>query len=86
MVKPYLSCYFSCWFYFLYYKFIDEDSVMNLLAEEIKELIKERYYEYLEEGYESFEAMELAKKDIEERAESDIGAYRKLYNSSFEVD
>ena len=35
---------------------------MNLLAEEIKELIKERYYEYLEEGYESFEAMELAKK------------------------
>ena len=86
MVKPYLSCYFSCWFYFLYYKFIDEDSVMNLLAEEIKELIKERYYEYLEEGYPSFEAMELAKKDIEERADSDIGAYRKLYNSSFEVD
>ena len=61
MVKPYLSCYFSYWFYFLYYKFIDEDSAMNLLAEEIKELIKERYYEYLEEGYESFEAMELAK-------------------------
>jgi len=30
---------------------------MNLLAEEIKELIKERYYEYLEEGYSSFEAM-----------------------------
>ena len=56
---------------------------MNLLAEEIKELIKERYYEYLEEGYESFEAMELAKRDIEERADSDIGAYRKLYNNSF---
>ena len=30
---------------------------MNLLEEEIKELIKERYYKYLEEGYESFEAM-----------------------------
>lgn len=86
MVKPYLSCSFSCWFYFLYYKFIDEDSVMNLLAEEIKELIKERYYEYLEEGYESFEAMELAKKDIEERAESDIGAYKRLYDSSFDID
>ena len=39
---------------------------MNLLAEEIKELIKERYYEYLEEGYPSFEAMELAKKDVYE--------------------
>ena len=59
---------------------------MNLLKQEMKELVKERYYEYLEEGYEPFEAMELAKKDIEERAESDIGAYRKLYNSSFEVD
>ena len=86
MVKPYLSCSFSCWFYFLYYKFINEDSMTNLLADEIKQLIRERYYEYLEEGYESFEAMELAKRDIEERAESDIGAYRKLYNSSFEVD
>jgi len=59
---------------------------MNLLQAEIKELIKERYYEYLEEGYESFEAMELAKRDIEERADSDIGAYKRLYNSSFEVD
>ena len=38
---------------------------MNLLQAELKELIKERYYEYLEEGYESFEAMELAKRDIE---------------------
>ena len=57
---------------------------MNLLQAELKELIKERYYEYLEEGYESFEAMELAKRDIEERADSDIGAYRKLYDSSFE--
>ena len=40
---------------------------MNLLKQEMKELVKERYYEYLEEGYEPFEAMELAKKDIEER-------------------
>ena len=86
MGKPYLSCIISRWFYFLYYKFIDEDNMTNLLEDEIKELIKERYYEYLEEGYESFEAMELAKRDIEERADSDIGAYRKLYNSSFEVD
>ena len=38
---------------------------MNLLKQEMKELVKERYYEYLEEGYEPFEAMELAKKDIE---------------------
>tara|TARA_R100001443_G_scaffold48574_1_gene60948 strand:+ start:597 stop:776 length:180 start_codon:yes stop_codon:yes gene_type:complete len=59
---------------------------MNLLRQEIKQLIKERYYEYLEEGYESFEAMELAKKDIEERAESDMGAYKRLYNSSFDID
>jgi len=59
---------------------------MNLLQAELKELIKERYYEYLEEGFESFEAMELAKRDIEERAESDIGAYKKLYDSSFDVD
>ena len=86
MVKPYLSCSFSCWFYFLYYKFIDEDSVMNLLAEEIKELIKERYYEYLEEGYESFEAMELAKRDVHETKESEIDTYNEMYNSSFEVD
>ena len=86
MVKPCLSCYFSCWFYFLYYKFIDEDSVMNLLAEEIKELIKERYYEYLEEGYPSFEAMELAKKDVYEAKDSEIGAFDNLYGSSIEVD
>jgi len=59
---------------------------MNLLEKELKELIKERYYEYMEEGYESFEAMELAKRDIEERAESDINSYKKLYNSSFDVD
>ena len=59
---------------------------MNLLKQEMKELVKERYYEYLEEGYESFEAMELAKKDIEERAESDIGAYKRLYDSSFDID
>ena len=39
MGKPYLSCIISGWFYFLYYKFIDEDSEMNLLAEEIRELL-----------------------------------------------
>jgi len=59
---------------------------MNLLEQEMKQLIKERYYEYLEEGFESFEAMELAKKDIEERTESDMGAYKRLYNSSFNID
>ena len=59
---------------------------MNLLKQEMKELVKERYYEYLEEGYAPFEAMELAKKDIEERAESDIGAYKRLYDSSFDID
>ena len=59
---------------------------MNLLKQEMKELVKERYNEYLEEGYEPFEAMELAKKDIEERAESDMGAYKRLYDSSFDID
>ena len=59
---------------------------MNLLEEEIKELIKERYYEYLEEGYESFEAMELAKRDIHETKEAEIDAYNKIYDSSFDID
>ena len=59
---------------------------MNLLQAELKELIKERYYEYLEEGYESFEAMELAKRDVHETKESEIDTYNKMYNSSFEVD
>ena len=86
MVKPCLSCSFSCWFYFLYYKFINEDSMTNLLADEIKQLIRERYYEYLEEGYESFEAMELAKKDIYEAKDSEISAFDDLYGSSIEVD
>ena len=58
----------------------------NLLADEIKQLIKERYYEYLEEGYESFEAMELAKIDVHETKESEIDTYNEMYNSSFEVD
>ena len=86
MGKPYLSCIISRWFYFLYYKFIDEDNMTNLLEDEIKELIKERYYEYLEEGYESFEAMELAKKDVYEAKDSEIGAFDNLYGSSIEVD
>ena len=59
---------------------------MNLLKQEMKELVKERYYEYLEEGYEPFEAIELANKDIEESAESDMGAYKRLYDSSFDID
>tara|TARA_R100001443_G_scaffold3856_1_gene11775 strand:+ start:1133 stop:1312 length:180 start_codon:yes stop_codon:yes gene_type:complete len=59
---------------------------MNLLEKEIKELIKERYYEYLEEGYESFEAMELAKRDIHETKEVEIDAYNKIYDSSFDID
>ena len=58
----------------------------NLLSDEIKELIKERYYEYLEEGYESFEAMELAKRDIHESKEVEIYSYNKTYDGSFEVD
>ena len=86
MGKPYLSCIISRWFYFLYYKFIDEDNMTNLLEDEIKELIKERYYEYLEEGYESFEAMELAKRDVLETKEVEIDAYNKIYDSSIEVD
>ena len=59
---------------------------MNLLEDEIKELIKERYYEYIEEGYESFEAMELAKRDIHESKEVEIDSYNKMYDGSFEVD
>jgi hypothetical protein len=58
----------------------------NLLADEMKELIKQRYYEYIEEGYESFEAMELAKRDIHEVKESELDSYNNLYNSSFDVD
>jgi len=58
----------------------------NLLAEEMKELIKERYYEYLEEGYASFEAMELAKRDIHEAKCTDVDSYNNMYDSSFEVD
>ena len=58
----------------------------NLLADEIKKLIRERYYEYLEEGYESFEAMELAKRDIHETKEVEIDAYNKVYDSSFDID
>ena len=58
----------------------------NLLAEEMKELIKERYYEYLEEGYASFEAMELAKRDIHEAKSTDVDSYNDMYDSSFEVD
>jgi len=58
----------------------------NLLADEMKELIKQRYYEYIEEGYESFEAMELAKRDIHEVKESELDSYNNLYNSSLEVD
>ena len=34
MGKPYFSCSISGWFYFLYYKFIYDDSAMNLLEEE----------------------------------------------------
>ena len=52
----------------------------------MKELVKERYYEYLEEGYEPFEAMELAKKDVYEAKDSEIGAFDNLYGSSIEVD
>ena len=48
----------------------------NKLVQKTK--LKERYYEYLEEGYESFEAMELAKRDIEERADSDLALDRVL--------
>ena len=58
---------------------MNEEKMTNLLADEIKQLIKERYYEYLEEGYESFEAMELAKKDVYETKSSEIGSFEKLY-------
>jgi len=86
MDKPFVSYTFNCKFYILFTYIITRESKMNLLADEIKELIKERYYEYLEEGYESFEAMELAKRDIHETKEVEIDAYNKVYDSSFEVD
>ncbi len=86
MGKPFVSYTFNCKFYILFTYIITRESKMNLLADEIKELIKERYYEYLEEGYESFEAMELAKRDIHETKEVEIDAYNKVYDSSFEVD
>ena len=86
MGKPCVSYTFNCKFYILFTYIITRESKMNLLEEEIKELIKERYYEYLEEGYESFEAMELAKRDIHETKEVEIDAYNKVYDSSFDID
>ena len=86
MGEPCVSHTFNCKFYILFTYIITRESKMNLLEDEIKELIKERYYEYLEEGYESFEAMELAKRDIHETKEVEIDAYNKVYDSSFEVD
>jgi len=86
MGKPCVSYTFNCKFYILFTYTITREIKMNLLEEEIKELIKERYYEYLEEGYESFEAMELAKRDIHETKEVEIDAYNKVYDGSFEVD
>jgi hypothetical protein len=86
MGKPCVSYTFNCKFYILFTYIITREIKMNLLEEEIKELIKERYYEYLEEGYESFVAMELAKRDIHEPKEVEIDAYNKVYDGSFEVD
>ena len=86
MGKPCVSYTFNCKFYILFTYTITREIKMNLLEEEIKELIKERYYEYLEEGYESFEAMELAKRDIHETKEVEIDAYNKVYDSSFDID
>ena len=86
MGKPCVSHTFNCKFYILCTYIITSEKKMNLLADEIKELIKERYYEYIEEGYESFEAMELAKRDIHESKEVEIDSYNKTYDDSFEVD
>jgi ribosome biogenesis protein Nip4 len=86
MGKPCVSHTFNCKFYILFTYIITREIKMNLLEDEIKELIKERYYEYLEEGYESFEAMELAKRDVLETKEVEIDAYNKIYDSSIEVD
>ena len=86
MGEPCVSHIFNCKFYILFTYIITRESKMNLLEDEIKELIKERYYEYLEEGYESFESMELAKRDILETKEIEIDSYNKIYNSSIEVD
>ena len=86
MGKPCVSYTFNCKFYILFTYIITSEKKMNLLADEIKELIKERYYEYIEEGYESFEAMELAKRDIHESKEVEIDSYNKIYDGSFEVD
>ncbi len=86
MGKPFVSYTLLCKFYILFTYIITRESKMNLLADEIKELIKERYYEYLAEGCESVAAMDVAKRDINETKEVEIDAYNKVYDSSFEVD
>jgi|TARA_R100000093_G_C1907415_1_gene61724 hypothetical protein len=58
----------------------------NLLDNEIKELIKEHYYEYLEDGYASFEAMELARKDVALMKGQDIDEFNELYTTSLKFD
>jgi|TARA_R110002020_G_scaffold9698_3_gene37979 hypothetical protein len=58
----------------------------NLLDENVKELLKEYYYEYLEEGYESFEAMELARKDVADIRGQDIDEFNSLYENTLKFE
>ena len=54
----------------------------NFLEQDVKDLIKEYYYEYLEDGYDSFEAMELARKDVADIRGQDIEDFNNLYTTS----
>tara|TARA_R100000687_G_C6438147_1_gene159108 strand:+ start:82 stop:267 length:186 start_codon:yes stop_codon:yes gene_type:complete len=54
----------------------------NFLEQDVKALIKEYYYEYLEDGYASFEAMELARKDVADIRGQDIEDFNNLYTTS----
>ncbi len=58
----------------------------NFLEQEVKDLIKEYYYEYLEDGYDSFEAMELARKDVADMRDQDIEDFNKLYTNTLKFD
>ena len=58
----------------------------NFLEQEVKDLIKEYYYEYLEDGYDSFEAMELARKDVADMRDQDIEDFNKLYTNTIKFD
>ena len=60
--------------------------MINLLEQEVKDLIKQYYYEYLEDGYDSFEAMELARKDVADIKDQDINEFNNLYANTLKFD